>query len=300
LEYRHHKLVEDDPQFQLTNDGELAAFIAYASAFPASFLCLVDTYDTVDSGLLNFCMVALVLNDLGYIPRGIRLDSGDLAALSMACARKFAQLAQTQQRPFFRSLDIVASNDINEETLIQLNQQGHAITLYGIGTNLVTCQAQPALGCVYKLVQLNGQPRLKLSQEPAKVLIPGCKKAYRLFGANDIPLVDLLTESSEAPPRVGTPVLCRNPFQEMDRVRVTPSRVVALHQLYFDGPNHNTTTTTPVGTLSEHKAWVLQQLEKAPEGLLDATRPYPVLVSDHLYHFLHTMWQEQLPVPEWK
>ena len=284
--------------FQKTNDGELAAFIAYASAFPDSFLCLVDTYDTVDSGLLNFCLVALVLDDLGYTPKGVRLDSGDLAALSLACANKFAELAEW--RPFFHSLDIVASNDINEKTLMELNQQGHAITVYGIGTNLVTCQAQPALGCVYKLVELNGKPRLKLSQEPAKVLIPGRKRAYRLFGKDGKPLVDLLIDADkDEPPLAGIPVLCRNPFEELDRSMVTPSQVIPLYGLYYNG-GESAEQESVVESLQESKDFVLEQLTNAPSGLLDSHQPtpYPVTVSDNLYNFLHTMWQEQLPVKE--
>jgi nicotinate phosphoribosyltransferase len=300
LEYRDNKNgsnLGDD--FQKTNDGELAAFIAYGSAFPDSFLCLVDTYDTVSSGLLNFCIVSLVLSDLGYTPKGIRLDSGDLAALSMACARKFAELAESQQRPFFHALDIVASNDINEQTLMELNEQGHAITIYGIGTNLVTCQAQPALGCVYKLVELNGRPRLKLSQEPAKVLIPGRKRAYRLFGKDGTPLSDLMIDAEkDEPPIPGKPVLCRNPFDEMDRVLVTPSKVSPLHGVYFDGDRE---VSESVGTLTENKGFVLEQLNAAaPTGLLAFKQPrqYPVTVSDSLYNFLHKMWLEQLPVAE--
>lgn len=306
LEYRNNTNKSNlGEAYAKTNDGELAAFIAYASAFPNSFLCLVDTYDTVDSGLLNFCLVALVLDDLGYTSKGIRLDSGDLAALSMACARKFAELGASLQRPFFHALDIVASNDINEKTLMKLNQQGHAITVFGIGTNLVTCQAQPALGCVYKLVELNGKPRLKLSQEPAKVLIPGRKRAYRLFGKDGVtPLVDLLVDADkDDPPSVGTPVLCRNPFSELDRTLVTPSRVVPLHGLYYGNETGATTTKLEVvPTLQESRDLVLDQLhvDHVPEGLLDSDQPkhYPVTVSNNLYNFLHTMWQEQLPVKE--
>jgi len=282
-----------------TNDGELAAFVAYASAFPESFLCLVDTYDTLNSGVLNFCLVALVLDDLGYTSMGIRLDSGDLAALSMGAAEIFDQLAESQQRPFFKDLDIVASNDINEKTLLQLNQQGHAITIYGIGTNLVTCQAQPALGCVYKLVELNGKPRLKLSHDAAKVLIPGLKRAYRLFGDDGTPLVDLLIKvDQDEPPVVGKPVLCRDPFAELDRTLVTPTKVVPLHKLYHGQGDKEELAT--VASLQESKDLVLDQLKHAPSGLLRSERPkpYPVMVSDNLYSFLHIMWQDQLPVKE--
>ena len=203
------------------NEGELAAFIAYAQSFPKSFLALVDTYETLkvgvvllaaclrchwsgcdcavdpaakftsnasccvvdrvppcvfafllQSGVPNFLCVALALKDCGYQPVGIRLDSGDLAYLSnesramMAATDKLfphANLASTCR--------IVASNDINEAVLMSLNDQGHSIDTFGIGTNLVTCQAQPALGMVYKLVEINGKPRMKLSQEATKVRV---------------------------------------------------------------------------------------------------------------------------------
>ena len=211
-----------------TNDGELAAFIAYASAFPDTFLCLIDTYDTLASGLLNFCLVSLVLDDLGYTSRGIRLDSGDLAYLSLKCAAQFKQF----DRPFFAALDIVASNDINEEVLHALNKQGHAITVFGIGTNLVTCQAQPALGCVFKLVEIDGKPRMKLSQDIEKVLIPGKKKPYRLYGIDGWPLLDLLVRSDEEAPKVGQRLLYRHPFVERKRVAVTASKVEELQHVF--------------------------------------------------------------------
>lgn len=140
-------------KFQETNEGELIAFTAYAVAFPKGFLALVDTYDTLKSGIPNFVIVACALHEFGYKALGVRLDSGDLAYLSVE-TRKMFQESFAQFGMDAKSFMIVASNDINEATVIALNQQGHEIDCFGIGTNLVTCQAQPALGCVYKLGKL--------------------------------------------------------------------------------------------------------------------------------------------------
>ena len=98
---------------------------------------------------------------------------------------------------YFATLQIVASNDLNEATILSLNQQGHEIDVFGIGTNLVTCQAQPALGCVYKLVEVRGLPRIKLSQEIDKVNLPGRKLGYRLYNAEGTPVIDYLTVDNE-------------------------------------------------------------------------------------------------------
>ena len=148
--------------FQETHDGELAAFVSYAHAFPDGFLALIDTYDSLSSGCRNFILVALALDDLGFTPRGIRLDSGDLAYISKCCRDLFTTYGEKMKRSFFSSCAIVASNDINESVLVALSKAEHCITSFGIGTNLVTCQKQPALGCVYKLCEINGQPRIKV------------------------------------------------------------------------------------------------------------------------------------------
>lgn len=94
----------------------------------------------------------------------------------------------------------------------------------------MTCQRQPALGCVYKLVEINGQARIKLSQDVEKITMPGNKNAYRLYNA-DHALIDLMQKVTEEPPKVGQKVLCRHPFQESKRAYVTPSRVELLYKV---------------------------------------------------------------------
>ena len=311
LRYRNDVLGEvgGDNPWTSTNDSELAAFLSYASSFPDKFLCLIDTYDTLRSGLRNFILVSLVLDDLGYVPTGVRLDSGDLAFLSMECERTFHDLAAELDRDFLRHMDIVASNDINENVLHSLNKQGHRITMFGIGTNLVTCQAQPALGCVYKLVELNGQPRIKLSQDLVKVLIPGRKMAYRLYGEKGWPLLDVMvrvggdgggTGEGEADrvPAEGERMLCRHPFVEQKRVAVTAKRVERLHHLVFDGRNGG--AQGPQSSLAEAKQHVAEQLKAMRPDILRHSNPaeYKVSVSDGLFKFLHHLWQTETPVVE--
>jgi nicotinate phosphoribosyltransferase len=304
------------------SDGELAALISFAIAFPDGFMALVDTYDVkryscrmthatsvwsvtlpntqshneYRSGLLNFCSVALALNDLGYRAVGIRLDSGDLAYLSNVARQFFSEISQQFNIPWFVELMIMASNDINEETILSLNEQGHKINCFGIGTHLVTCQRQPALGCVYKLVELNEQPRIKLSQDVAKVTMPGRKDAYRLFSESGHALVDLLQRSTEPPPEINEKVLCRHPFIESKRAYVIPSRVEKLLTVYWkDGA-----MCQELPNLQEIKERVQASLKTLRSDIKRNLNPTPfkVAVSDCLYTFLHDLWLENAPIGE--
>lgn len=95
----------------------------------------------------------------------------------------------------------------------------------------MTCQRQPALGCVYKLVEINGQARIKLSHDVEKITMPGNKSVYRLYGSDGHALIDLIQKKSEKPPAVGQKVLCTHPFLETKRAYVTPARVEPLHNV---------------------------------------------------------------------
>jgi len=175
---------------------ELYAFVSFATVYPGSFAALVDSYSTKDSGIKNFIVVSLALADLGYHALSIRLDSGDLADLSKYAKQLFNEVADRYDRPFFRSVKVIASNDINEKVIDQLNEKAHQVDVFGIGTNLVTCQAQPALGMVYKICHLNDVPRIKLSEEPEKTTIPAKKVVIRAFN-DGTPLFDVLCLDSE-------------------------------------------------------------------------------------------------------
>mmetsp|Transcript_8827 Transcript_8827/g.32339 ORF Transcript_8827/g.32339 Transcript_8827/m.32339 type:complete len:457 (-) Transcript_8827:676-2046(-) len=237
---RYKESFPDDLRWTKTNQSELAAFTSYALAFPSNFLVLVDTYDVLKSGIPNFLAVGLALRSCGYEPLGIRIDSGDLSYLSLR-AREMLQHTQdllgASYAEGFAQLGITASNDIHEEVLHSLNQHGHAITSFGIGTHLVTCLRQPALGCVYKLVEIDGAPRIKLSEDVEKVTIPGRKEAFRLYLKNGEPVVDVMLQGDEPTPKVDCRILCRHPFISSKRAYVQPARVERLFHLVWDGMN---------------------------------------------------------------
>lgn len=162
--------------------SEIDAFRAYANEYPQSAILLVDTYDTLGSGVPNAIKVFNELKERGLLPNsgvyGIRLDSGDLAWLSKE-ARKMLDEAG------FNDAIISASSDLDENLIESLKNQGAKITVWGVGTNLITAKDCPALGGVYKLaaVEKDGKsiPKIKLSENPAKVTNPGNKKIIRFI-----------------------------------------------------------------------------------------------------------------------
>ncbi|PIA33739.1 hypothetical protein AQUCO_04000065v1 [Aquilegia coerulea] len=281
-----------------TNQSELAAFTSYALAFPDNFLALVDTYDVMRSGIPNFCAVALALSDLGYKPAGIRLDSGDLAYLSCEARRFFCSVEKEFGVPGFGKMTITASNDLNEETLDALNKQGHEVDAFGIGTYLVTCYAQAALGCVFKLVEINKQPRIKLSEDVAKVSIPCKKRCYRLYGREGYPLVDIMTGGNEPPPKVAERILCRHPFNESKRAYVVPQRVEELLKCYWPGSSGKARENLP--PLKEIRSRCIQQLDQMRSDHMRRLNPtpYKVSVTAKLYDFIHFLWLNEAPVGE--
>ncbi|CAI2351595.1 unnamed protein product [Caenorhabditis sp. 36 PRJEB53466] len=278
------------------SNGELAAFVAYAISFPDTFLALIDTYDVLRSGVVNFVAVSLALHDLGYRSMGVRIDSGDLSYLSKELRSIFVKVAALKDEyKFFEKMPIVASNDINEETIMSLNEQQHEINAFGVGTHLVTCQKQPALGCVYKLVAKSSQPKIKLSQDVTKITIPGKKKCYRIYGRNGYAILDLMMLEDEPEPKLNEQILCRHPFEESKRALVNASKIERLHNVYWE----NGKLTGPLPTLNETKEHVNDSIRRTlrqdHRRYLNPT-PYKVSVSERLYNFLHELWLQNAPI----
>lgn len=161
--------------------NEYTAFKTYADLYPQACILLVDTYDTLNSGVPNAIRVFTEMREAG-IPLsfyGIRLDSGDLAYLSKK-ARKMLDEAG------FTDAVISASNDLDEYLIDSLKAQGATITSWGVGTHLITAKDNPSFGGVYKLAAIMGPdgmfiPKIKLSENSEKVTNPGNKKIYRIY-----------------------------------------------------------------------------------------------------------------------
>jgi nicotinate phosphoribosyltransferase len=163
-------------------DTEEEAFQAYAAALPNNAIFLVDTYDTL-TGVRRAIKAGHWLREHGHKLGGVRLDSGDLAWLSIE-ARRLLDAAG------FPDALIVASNDLDEQIITSLKMQGARINVWGVGTKLVTAYDQPALGGVYKLAAVRGpdgawQHKVKLSEQVAKVSTPGLQQVrrFRRLGA---------------------------------------------------------------------------------------------------------------------
>lgn len=162
-------------------DDEYTAFYTYARLYPMACTLLVDTYDTLNSGVPNAIKVFKQMKNEGIELKnyGIRLDSGDLAYLSKK-ARKMLDDAG------FKDATITASNDLDEFLIASLKMQGAEITNWGVGTNLITSKDCPSFGGVYKLAAImedgeNFTPKIKLSDNSEKITNPGNKKIYRIY-----------------------------------------------------------------------------------------------------------------------
>ena len=230
-------------------DSELEAFRAFANSHPLNCVFLVDTFDTMHSGVPNAIKVAKEMEGMGQKALGIRLDSGDLAYLAKH-SRKMLDEAGLSY------LKIVASNQLDEFVIKSLIEQGAPIDIFGIGTKLVTGQPGAALDGVYKLSMAGDKPKLKISETLQKITLPGIKQVYRLknedgtfYGADAITLQEEKTFDA-----------IYNPFEQAqvlksDRYLKEPLLVKVME---------NGKRLSPVASLSEIASYGSKRLSLLP------------------------------------
>ncbi len=174
-------------------ESELEAFRTYARNFPDSCILLVDTYDTLNSGVPNAIKVFQEMEEKGIESDlyGIRLDSGDLAYLSK-------QARQMLDEAGFEDAVIVASSSLDEEIITSLDMQQDEIDVFGVGTKLITSSTCPSFGGVYKLSSYNDKPKIKISDNVEKITNPGDKRLLRIYdSASGKMIADLMVLADE-------------------------------------------------------------------------------------------------------
>ncbi len=252
-------------------DDELEAFQAYARSLPNNCVFLVDTYDTLE-GVKKAIEVGQWLKRQGKKLLGIRLDSGDLADLSL---KSRALLDQAGLQEAF----ILASNELDETIISELKRQGAKITVWGVGTNLVTAKDQPALDGVYKLSAIRDQGqggewkyKLKLSEQMTKVSNPGILQVRRFYTLEGN-LADMIYDIHHVS---GEEDLIINPF-DPTQMRVIKKGVAGrdlLEPIFREG-----TLVYPLPSLQEIRQKTKKELEAFPVGIKRFLNPHVYVVG---------------------
>ncbi|MBZ0308684.1 MAG: nicotinate phosphoribosyltransferase, partial [Anaerolineae bacterium] len=286
-----HSMIQ---MFMALGEGELGAFRAYADVYPDDCTLLVDTINTLESGVPNAIRVFEELRKKGHEPFGIRLDSGDLAHLSIRAAKMLDEAG-------FPRVRIVLSNEIDELVLLQILSQIQEEAprygvdadqlikrlVYGVGTRLITSSGDSALDGVYKLVSVkNGgwTPAIKISENPEKVVNPGQKRVWRVYDQRHLAIVDLLAQEEENP-NTGGSLYLHHPSD---------------HMLHRTLPRHQISEIEPllVDVLVEGKQVydlpTIEEMRKQREAdlqRLDAG--VQRIINPHIYHVSLTdkLWQ---------
>ena len=270
---------------------ELDAFRAYADIFPGNCLLLVDTYDTLRSGVPNAITVFNELRSRGYEPAGIRLDSGDLAYLTKK-ARKMLDEAG------FENAKICVSGDLDETLINSLKMQGACINTWGVGTKLITSDDKPALGGVYKMSAeiIDGvvYPKIKLSENAVKITNPGIKTVYRLYDKDHMAIADLIALRDE---KFDTtkPLTIYHPEQTYKRMTLTDYTMrELLVPIFIDGKQ-----VYNCPTIQQIQAYAKQELDTLWEESKRLMNPqvYKVDYSDGLYDLRQKLIREHRKLP---
>lgn len=265
-------------------DDELTSFRAYAKAMPNNCVFLVDTYDTLE-GVRHAIEVGHWLRENGHDLLGVRLDSGDLAYLSIE-ARKILDQAG------FSNTQILATNDLDEHIIQSLNDQGAKIEVWGLGTKLITAYDQPALGAVYKLAAVkvpegDWQYKVKLSEQAVKISSPGIQQIRRFYSTHldeELYIGDMIYDQ-ESPPSSSWVIV--------DPIDFTRRKVIPQNTQYTDllvpvVRNGDIVYKSP--TSADIKAYSKGQLARFHPGIKRLLNPHQYPVG--LEHSLHQLKTE--------
>ncbi len=278
-----HSMVQ---AFMALGESELDAFRAYADVYPDDCLLLVDTVNTLESGIPNAIKVFEELRRKGHKPVGIRLDSGDLADLSI-------QAAKILSKAGFPDASIVLSNQLDElvlwQILTQIEQEANYYDVepnsiinrlvFGVGTNLITSRGQSSLDGVYKLVAIRSDsgwvPAIKISESPAKILNPGQKRVWRVYDQRSKATSDLISLEDEDPRKMDS-ITLHHPvenqtFRQMDRKKISLIEPL-LTSAFADG---NIVHASP--SIEEMRKTRDNDLERLDPGIKRILNP-------HIYH----------------
>jgi len=266
--------------------SELEAFRAYAEVYPDDCLLLVDTVNTLESGVPNAIKVFEELKRKGHQPLGIRLDSGDLAYLAIRSARMLNDAG-------FSDSKIVLSNKLDEMVIWQIISQireeadrygvdpDHLIKrlIYGVGTRLITSRGEGALDGVYKLVSVEDKgemiPAIKISETPAKTLNPGSKQIWRLYDNRNKATADLITMDHEEP-RKQELLTLRHPIDQSKKRRLKTGNLAGMEPLIKEIVREGRLVgdLPEIEELRKNRAYDLERLDAGIRRLM----------SPHIYH----------------
>ncbi len=297
-----HSMVE---LFMEMGGGEKSAFRAYARHYPDDCLLLVDTIDTLESGLPGAIEVFKELVEKGHKPAGIRLDSGDLAYLAIQAARMLNQAG-------FTGCSIVLSNQLDEiaiwQIIKQIRDEAESFgvdpeklirrLVYGVGTRLITSAGKSALDGVYKMVAVNHRgewkPLIKVSETPAKTLNPGRKMVWRLYGERGKAIADLIGLEDENPGEMEEIVL-RHPFEPETRRVLRRSELSDIEPLLV-GVVRDGRPAGEMPSIDEMKKRRRDDISRLDRGVRR-------LINPHIYHVSLTekLWElKQRLIHRWK
>lgn len=278
-----HSMVQ---AFMALGSSELEAFRKYAEVYPDNCILLVDTINTLESGIPNAIRIFEELKQKGHNPMGVRLDSGDLAYLAV-------QSAKMLNKAGFEECNIVLSNQLDELVIQQVISQieheaprsGMDADLiikrlaYGVGTHLVTSSGAPALDGVYKLVGIKKDnqwtPAIKLSENVSKIPNPGQKSLWRLYDKRKMATADLLCHIDESPENMD-PVILRHPVKEAAKRSLKRNEISTSEQLLE--------TVYDQGTITADLPDIESIRKKRDRDLARLDTGVKRIVNPHIYH----------------